>query len=262
MADKSFTSKQKEVVARKMGYEGPMNMFDEYLKSSPSDAQKYGTVVEKFMARGGMVRKYAVGGDVVVPTAATAGTSIIDPVTGMPTQPTAAQITPATQVAGADETINTQLAPAQASTVTPATAATTATAAAPTVTPAATMTATTAAPAVTTALEGVQAAQGTVAPQAQVQAAQVEPTTTAVGDLQAAQGLTTQVTGAPTRTLGAGELVSGTGVDQAAVEAALAKTQAAQGVVSEEMTTQGQLNKLLTDFDSGNPPAWAAASCR
>jgi hypothetical protein len=28
------------------------------------------------------------------------------------------------------------------------------------------------------------------------------------------------------------------------------------------MTTQGQLNKLLTNFDAGNPPPWAAASMR
>ena len=32
--------------------------------------------------------------------------------------------------------------------------------------------------------------------------------------------------------------------------------------VTEEMTTQGQLNKLLTNFDAGNPPPWAAASMR
>lgn len=244
MPDKSFTSKQKEIVARKMGYEGPMNMFDEYLKSTPSDAQKYGTVVEKFMARGGVVRKYADGGSVV------------------PIMPAVSAVKPTLTTATQDQTLATTLAPTQAATVTPATAAPVSTAAAPTVTPTATMQAATATPAVTTALEGVQAAQGTVAPQALVQAAQVEPTKSAVGDLTAAQGVATQVEGAPTRVLGAGETVTGPAVDQAAVEAALAKTQAAQGVVTEEMTTQGQLNKLLTDFDAGNPPAWAASSLR
>lgn len=261
MPDKTFTAKQKEIVARKMGYEGPMNMFDEYLKSTPSDAQKYGTVVEKFMAKGGMVRKYAVGGD-VVPTAEAAGTTARDPVTGMPIQPNAAQVAPAIQTVGAGETINTQLAPTQATAVTPAAPATTAQAAAPTVTPTATVQAATATPAVTTALEGVEAAQGTVTPQAQVQAQQVVPTETAVGTLKAAQGETNVVEGAPTRVLGAGELVSGTGVDMAKAEATLAKNEAAQGIVTEEMTLQGQLNKLMTNFEVGNPPAWASASLR
>lgn len=261
MADKTFTEKQKEIVARKMGYEGPMNMFDEYLKSTPADARKYGTVIEKFMAKGGMVRKYAVGGD-VVPTAEAAGTATIDPVTGMPVQPNAAQVAPALQYAGAGESINTQLAPTQAATATAAAPVTAATATAPTVTPTATMTAATAAPAVTTALEGTQAAQGTVSQQAQVQGAQVVPTQTAVGDLQAAQGVANVVQGAPTRTVQAGELVSGTGVDMAKAEAALAKNEAAQGIVTADMTVQGQLNNLMTNFETGNPPPWAAASLR
>ena len=66
MAEKTFTEKQREIVARKMGYEGPMSMFDKYLQSTPADAQKYGLITEKFMAKGGMVskepRKLFVGG--------------------------------------------------------------------------------------------------------------------------------------------------------------------------------------------------------
>lgn len=61
----SFTSKQKEIVARKMGYDGPMQGFDEFLSASPSDAQKYSAITSKFverMAKGGFVRKYAAGG--------------------------------------------------------------------------------------------------------------------------------------------------------------------------------------------------------
>lgn len=60
-----FTSKQKEIVARKMGYDGPMQGFDEFLASSPSDAQRYSAITSKFverMAKGGFVRKYAAGG--------------------------------------------------------------------------------------------------------------------------------------------------------------------------------------------------------
>jgi hypothetical protein len=261
MADKTFTEKQREIVARKMGYEGPMDMFDKYLKSTPADAQKYGLITEKFMAKGGMVKKYAVGGD-VVPKAQEAGTTKIDPKTGMPIQPDAAQVAPAQQVVGVGETINTQLAPTQASTVTAAAPVTAATTAAPTVTPAATVTAATAAPAVSAALEDVEAAKGTVSKQAQVTAAQMEPTTTAVGDLKAAQGTTARVEETADRTLQAGELVSGPAVNMARVDEALAKNEAAQGVVTEEMTVQGQLGKLMADFETGNPPPWAAASLR
>jgi len=269
MADKTFTEKQREIVARKMGYEGPMNMFDKYLKSTPADAQRYGLITEKFMARGGMVNKYAVGGDVTtttpasgIPTSQAAGATTVDTVTGLPIQPNAAQVAPALQTATTDQSLSTTLAPSLATTVTGAAPVTAATTAAPTVTPAATVTAATAAPDVSTALKDVEAAKGTVASQAQVQAAEMAPTTTAVSDLKAAQGTATQVTGAPTRTLQADEVVAGPAVDMATVETNLAKNEAAQGVVTEDMTVQGQLSKLLVNFEAGNPPTWAAASLR
>ena len=65
----NFTATQKEVVARKMGYNGPMQMFDEFLMSRPSDAQRYASITSKFaenMAKGGMVG-YAQGGAVAAP---------------------------------------------------------------------------------------------------------------------------------------------------------------------------------------------------
>ena len=68
----NFTAKQKEVIARKMGYEGPMQGFDMFLNSSPALASKFNSVTDKYvakMAKGGVVRKYAVG----VATAAVAG---------------------------------------------------------------------------------------------------------------------------------------------------------------------------------------------
>lgn len=116
--------------------------------------------------------------------------------------------------------------------------------------------------AVTKSLEQVAAEQGTVSEASKITAAQMVPTSTAVGDLTAAQGTAAQVGPVATRTLQAGELVGGTAVDQAKVDAALKQNVAAQGTVTEDMTTQGQLNKILTNFDAGNPPAWAAASMR
>ena len=68
----SFTSKQKEIVARKLGYDGPMQGFDEYVKSSPALEMRYNTVADKYtqrMAQGGDVQPgpvtYAEGGVVI-----------------------------------------------------------------------------------------------------------------------------------------------------------------------------------------------------
>lgn len=243
-----FTAKQKEIVARKMGYDGPMQMFDEYLAASPSDAQRYSAITSKFaekMAKGGMVKKYADGGDVNKPTMNTTGTTY---------EAATTDITPEMKVAA------TQAAPVQTATAAQVTDTAGVTAPAPITAP--TITAATAAPAISTALEGVKAEQGAVSKQAQVTAATQEPTTTAVAGVEAAQGEAAQVTGVPTRTVQEGELVSGPAVDMAKAEETLAKTQAAQGVVTKEMTVQGQLDTMLADFDAGNPPPWAAGSLR
>jgi hypothetical protein len=324
--DKNFTEKQREIVARKMGYEGPMSMFDTYLKSSPAEEQKYVTIGKKFMARGGVVKKTKpvkmfAGG--TISSILSNATQAIDPAKyktqaeydtaiakaqadaqakydadmakakadsdaaiakaaadataktqaeadalakarneALPDRPDAPIITPAKTVATDEQLIDTELAPEKAGTVTAATAPTTATVAAPATGTAAMYQASTSIPDVTKALADTEAAKGTVSQQAQVTAEQAVPTATQVGQLQAAQGTATQVTGAPTRTLQAGELVTGTGVDQAKIDATLAQNVAAQGAVTEEMTVQGQLNKLTADFDAGNPPAWAAASMR
>jgi hypothetical protein len=65
-----FTEKQREIVARKLGYDGPMQGFDNFLNSSPALGMKYASITDKFatrMAKGGVVakkRKYQAGGDV------------------------------------------------------------------------------------------------------------------------------------------------------------------------------------------------------
>jgi len=280
MATKEFNMKQKEIVARKLGYDGPMQMFDEFVKSDPAMSRKYTTVLEKYMARGGMVRMYQEGGAVEVdPTSEqvelvntstatqTTPTGTITPLSQQvaqttPTSPLAPVITPAQNVVTEDQVLTTQLAPAQAASVTAAQAPTAATAAAPTTTPAATMQAAAAAPSVSGTVSQLQPAQGVVSQQAQVQAAQVEPTSTALGTLKAAEGTATQITGAPIRGVQTGEIISGAAVDRTAVEAALQQAEAAQGVVTADMTVQGQLNTLMSTFEAGSPPPWAAASLR
>lgn len=301
----NFTSRQKEIVARKLGYDGPMQGFDDFLNSSPALSTQYSMLSDKFatrMAKGGAVRKkFAVGGAVtdqqiqqylserpglsdaqiasamqqfnVSPAQMAAATGVSEaevqsrfeaatkPATGAPTAPTATTytalqtaitpgMTPTAQQAGATQQagVTNVAAPTPVGLPSPITAPT--------------ITAATAAPAITGMLTGLEAQQGVVSAPALATAATQAPETTAVAGMQAAQGVAGTVQGAPTREVQAGEMVSGPAVDMAKVEQTLAQTQAAQGVVTEEMTVQGQLNKLLTNFDAGAPPPWAAASMR
>lgn len=64
---KDFTAQQKEIVARKLGYDGPMQGFDEFISSSPALEAKYAAISGKFverMAKGGVVKgmKFQAGG--------------------------------------------------------------------------------------------------------------------------------------------------------------------------------------------------------
>lgn len=243
---KDFSAKQKEIVARKMGYDGPMSMFDVFLNASPTESRRYEMLRDKFMAKGGGVKMQEGG--------------VVDP--NAPQKPAASQVTAAQMQEKPAEFISTQLAPTAATTATAVTPTTAVTAAAPTISTAPSYTAATAAPAVQQVTATTQAAQGQVAPEAQVQAAQATPTETAIAGLTAAQGVARQVEGAPVRTVQSGELIEGPAVNRKDVEDAIAKAEAAQGMVSEKMTVQGQLAQLTADFQAGDPPAWAAGSLR
>jgi hypothetical protein len=252
----TFTEQQREIVARKMGYDGPMQMFDEYLASTPSDATKYAAITSKYalkMAEGGLAQidnsttttEVTDGSDTVpvapAPTIVIPATTT--PVVGM--QPAPATAAPAVS------TVATSIAPSEVKTV-----------AAPTAVQTTGITPTTSQAAVQAELDKTKAVQGAVSEQGQATAAVMEPTATAVKNLQAAQGTAAQTVAPAERAIQAGEMVSGTAVDQARVSEALAQNVAAQGTVTEDMTTTGQLNKLMTSFDAGAPPPWAAASIR
>jgi hypothetical protein len=350
----NFTAKQREIVARKLGYDGPMQGFDDFLNSSPALGMKYATITDKFatrMAKGGMVkkapvRKYQAGGDVtggvskaeaerlVRERFATIGrtgigeaasnidqagfegwvnsltsgnvkpqdlnttfkTSVEDYIAQKPddiyskyvtdfmTKSTGPGTTKTTDVATSPTTATgapgdpklTTYTAAQTATPTPAKAAKTAPTkvgavsmvaaptpiAAPKPIVAPTAVAASAADDVADALKDVEAQQGVLSEEAQAIAATQAPETTAVAGVEAAQGVAGTVQGAPTRTVQEGEMVTGPSVDMDRAEEVMARTQAAQGVVTDEMTIQGQLNKLTRDFDAGNPPPWAAASMR
>ena len=323
-----FTSKQKEIVARKLGYDGPMQGFDEFIASSPALQAKYSMVTQKYverMAKGGVVKKYAFGGvgrsrrrekeQYREPTAPTYTQQPADGVGILPDEPDVGsyvgtdegdgfntpppQVNPdipeqnmddsfvtnptqdadvlagAPNIASVPKMTATTVSDADAqslladtTTAAPATTAAVSTQAgtegvtAPGKVTADAMTADTAQTGVQTELDKMQQVQGTVSEKAQVDAATVVPTETAVSDLQAAQGTATRVEGVDQLRATPDQLVSGSAVEQARVDEAMAKNVAAQGQVTEEMTVQGQMNTLLSDFDAGNPPPWAAGAMR
>ena len=126
-----------------------------------------------------------------------------------------------------------------------------------------TVTADTSAAALKTALDKVAPAEGTLTAAATVKPE--EKWTTAITEarkslpqLETAQ----KVAVVPERTLGAAETVAGSAVDTTKVATELAKAKAEEGVVTEDMTVQGQLAKLTKNFDATNPPSWAAGALR
>jgi hypothetical protein len=117
-----------------------------------------------------------------------------------------------------------------------------------------------AAPSITANLAGVNAAQGNVGINAQVDAAQ--QIGSSVTGLSAAQeGTVTQINGAPTRNVQGGEIVNAVADSQQAA-AFTEQIKAAQADPSSRATVQGQLATLMTSFDNGNTPAWAAGAMR
>ena len=271
-----FTAKQKEVIARKLGYDGPMQGFDEFLNSSPALQAKYNSVTDKYvqrMAKGGMVKKYQAGGVATnvqpgeVPEATNKGTerpmgTTFTDVGGVPQSPGATTVTPQMITAKEDEFVTTEVAPEKAAQVTAKTMDNVETVAAPSAITPNLVETKTAIGDVQKALDATSAAKGTVSDKALVTAEQ--GTVSDAAKATAVTGQAAQVVAPPARKVEEGELIAGPTVDAARVEDTLKKTQesAAQGEVTKEMTTQGQLDQLLTNFDAGSPPAWAAASMR
>ena len=148
-------------------------------------------------------------------------------------------------------------APAQASQATASTVGTTAQADQPDALQASTISAATAQPGITQAMQGVQAAQGSLSPEAIAQAATADPTQTQVGNLQAAQGQATQVQDAPApMQMTADQTISGTTVDQRQIGNIFGQQPL------EAATVSGELGRLMQDFQGGATPSWAAGAMR
>ena len=283
MQFKAFKPSGMEKIARSMGYQGNMQGFQNFLATNPARQQQMDMYTNKAMqmARGGIVKRLAVGGTVTNPEGTQAETPVVTgPSEQVEGQPGIGQFsveqmyTPGVPIGGTTIAAST---PTDASQdiaegtgqltgdpidVTPAEAETT-TATAAEQTSANKMEAAQAAPGVGIALQATQAAQTDPNdPRAQITAAQ--QTTSSVGNLQAAQGNAFLIDNPVQRKLQNGELITGTGVDAAAVSALTAQTQtaSAQANPSQQAMVQGQLSDLMQDFDGANPPAWAAGAMR
>ena len=172
-----------------------------------------------------------------------------------------ASMTPAQKAAGEIATGTGQLTgAAPAATLTPAQVAQGITQ--PTVTPAATVQPTTIASNVDAVVQTLQAATGLPGPQALAQAQNMSPYQLAqlgIGPAQLQQAVQVQAPAA--RTVQAGEMIAGPTVDMQRV-ATETNFAAATGVPSTEATVQGQLTKLMSDFEGKDPPPWAAGALR
>jgi len=116
-----------------------------------------------------------------------------------------------------------------------------------------------AAPAVDSALKGVQAAQGTVSEDATVTAAQQDESS--VSGITAAQGEAILMDSPIQREIQDGELISGAADAQKAAQFT-EQIQAATATPTQKATVKGQLTNLMSDFEDGQTPAWAAGAMR
>jgi hypothetical protein len=111
-------------------------------------------------------------------------------------------------------------------------------------------------------IEATKVAQGEVSDKATVEAEQMDPMSTQVGDVSAAElGQAQTVIKPKERELSPEELVKAPADARKAAEFA-EEIEAAQAQPTEKATVQGQLANLMADFEDGQTPAWAAGAMR
>lgn len=251
-----FNNDQKYSLLSKMGYTGPAEgpMMEAYLASNPGAAAKMGKFTRALQKRQGMAEGgVAVGGN-------TAGNQLSEALIKNPAdlavQAPVAEIAPTPETTISPEVGQVTATPeVKTATVEAATQ----TEAPKPLTPA-TMIATATTPEVKKAAEEVKVVTGEVKPEATVKAEQ--QTESSVANLEAAQGQAYLMQNPVKREVQAGEIISGSAVDATKVEDLMSSIQAAEATPTKQATVQGQLEGLMTQFEGGNTPAWAAGAMR
>ena len=262
---KGYSEDQMKRIASKLGHTGGLDTLDGYLQGNPNAMGKYNSLNDA------VTKRYAEGGAVTNPTQSVTPEGIAfnkDSTVGdislaqslTPRLPTGGVATAVKTATSADQSVDstgTQVTGTPTAAVT--TGTTTESIASPTTSANTVGAVSTALPAVETSTAGTTAAKGTISDSSQVAASQ--QVGSSVADVTAAQGTATQVEGAPTRTLEGGELVNPVADAQKAAQFTEQIT-AAQADPSSKATVQGQLATLMTSFDEGKTPAWAAGAMR
>ncbi len=110
--------------------------------------------------------------------------------------------------------------------------------------------------------EALTKTTGKLTDDAQVKAEEIEQNELAVRDVKSAQiGEGVQVVSPAKRKLEQGEIFSGVANAEVAKNF-LEGVEAATGAPSSQATVQGQLTSLMTQFEGGDPPAWASGAMR
>ena len=272
-------------IANKLGYEGSLDNFENYLEQNPEKKRQMIVYEEsaKQMARGGVVRlqtggaptqstpSFTPAGQAYVTTlgeqegqvpaysgdpslqdvSATLAQTGAIPV-GAVTQP---QLTPVMQEQMISDVGQVGTAP-----VAPTAQATIAQADAPITATATQMEAAQVSPEVQDAIQANQAAQTDLTdPRAKVVAAQ--QTASSVANVTAAQGNSIQLDNPVQREIQAGELIDPVANAEKA-KAFTEQVEAATSTPTDQATVAGQLASLTANFDATNPPAWAAGAIR
>jgi len=180
-----------------------------------------------------------------------------------PTLPTGATVTPTTIAPTAGQFISAGAGQVSGQMAVPATLAGTTTVAQPAKVAAETVEAIKASPAVEKIAEETKAVTGEVSEEAKAVAQTMDASELAQLGMSAAQIEQAQTVKAPPPLeVQAGELISGPSVDMARVEQLISNVKAAEATPSEMATVQGQMAQLMTQFESKEPPAWAAGAMR
>ena len=270
MQFKGFKPDALQRIAGNLGYQGDMNGFNDYLSQNPDKMNTMNMYQQKAMqmARGGYVKKYAEGGVLVQPPVPDElvdeeNTTTISDISAArvtnPVLPTGGMIQPVGTVLTQEQLIPTTSGQVSGDIVAPVATADTAAATAPTTTTAATVDPRTVTQEVKAVTDEMQAAQGTVAEEAVVDAAQQAGS--AVSELTAAQGNAILMDNPVQREIQEGELISGV-ADATKAAKFTEEVQAAEATPTEKATVQGQLDGLMQQFEGGATPAWAAGAMR
>jgi hypothetical protein len=276
-----FRPEAMQRIAQNLGYSGDMGGFDQYLTDNPDKKEKMNnyTTRAKQMAEGGMVQKFAPGGDVQSTTVDIqqydprvlnqqyipqqpdfTGQDITQVQAGLaktPGLPTGATVVPTGTQLTAGQLVSPYSGQVAGSLALPTALASTEQAMMPMTQQAALASPIEASGAVSATVDQTQAAQ--LQQVAAITAAQQQATS--VSNLTAAQGTGILMDNPVQRQIQSGEIISAAANAETAAKFN-EEIQAATATPTAQATVQGQLETLMTQFEGGNTPAWAAGSMR